>query len=146
MTGKNHDRTSATLTPAFALALALLTPTVSLPLALVGYTIGWVSLSPDLDLPRSNPKRRWGPFGFIWIPYAATHKHRGRSHWPVFGSLERFAYLLVPVAAIVWAVQPATVRDVEWATALNLWPLWLGVEVACLWHLCCDYLPGLRKL
>jgi uncharacterized metal-binding protein len=145
MTGNNHDRTSALLTPIAAIALAQLYPTgQGLWLSLIGYTVGWLFLSPDLDLPRSNPKRRWGLLGFIWIPYDQTHKHRGRSHWPLFGSLERLAYLALPVGIAAWFInaEAAKLAVEQWHTIL---PLWTGIELACLWHLCCDWMPGLRK-
>lgn len=152
MTGNNHDRTSASLTLPLAIAAARYAPSLSLPALLIGYTLGWVLLSPDLDLPKSNPLRRWGALGFIWKPYSATHKHRGVSHWPLFGSAERLAYLLVPLGAIAWTIFPEAFST--GGLAMQCWPLllpvvlpfWVGVEVACLWHLCCDYLPGLRRL
>lgn len=31
-----------------------------------------------------------------WRIYATTHKHRGLSHWPVVGTMERAAWLLAP--------------------------------------------------
>jgi len=52
MTGNNHDRTSALLTPIAAIALAQLYPAgQGLWLSLIGYTVGWLFLSPDLPAP-----------------------------------------------------------------------------------------------
>lgn len=149
MTGNNHDRTSALLTPLYAIAAAQYFSGTALLASILAYSFGWLFFSPDLDLPKSNSLRRWGALGFIWKLYDFTHKHRGRSHWPLFGSAERLAYLLLPLGVIAWFAFPAQIVAVQsnWSA---IEPLALagyaGVEVACLWHLCCDWLPGLNKL
>lgn len=63
-----------------------------LPLGL-GYLLGSLFLSPDLDLLHSRPARRWGPLRFLWWPYARLFRHRGLSHHPFLGPLTRFLYL-----------------------------------------------------
>jgi uncharacterized metal-binding protein len=50
-------------------------------------------LSPDLDLRHNRSRRRWGPLGFLWIPYTKIFKHRGVSHSLIFGTLTRLGYL-----------------------------------------------------
>lgn len=60
-------------------------------------------LSPDLDLQRSAPARRWGVARFMWAPYAAVFRHRGISHSPLLGPLTRLIYLAL-VGGAVWVI------------------------------------------
>lgn len=78
-----------------------------------GCLLGGLFLSPDMDLPTSNPQRRWGPLSVLWIPYEASFKHRSfGSHgfihnkrgdvllWvPFVATAIRVAYLLFWIAA-----------------------------------------------
>lgn len=97
-----------------------------------------------------------GPLQGLWGYYRATHAHRGRSHWPLFGSAERWLYLalllLLPSLTLMYLVgsSPAEVGAVArawWShggSAIAL-TVYAGAEVACLWHLVCDYTPGLNQ-
>ncbi len=60
---------------------------------LAGYVVGMLFLSPDLDLARTRPARRWGWLAVVWRPYAALFRHRGLSHHVLWGPLTRIAYL-----------------------------------------------------
>ncbi|QID33613.1 metal-binding protein [Pampinifervens florentissimum] len=62
-----------------------------------GYLVGTFLLSPDLDLPRSKPSKRWKTLRFIWKPYQALSKHRGTSHVPILGTFLRLTYFLLVV-------------------------------------------------
>lgn len=62
-----------------------------------GYLVGTFLLSPDLDLPRSKPSKRWKKLRFIWKPYKALSKHRGTSHVPILGTFLRLTYLLLMI-------------------------------------------------
>ncbi len=62
-----------------------------------GYLVGTFLLSPDLDLPRSKPSKRWKTLRFIWKPYQALSKHRGTSHVPILGTFLRLTYLLLMI-------------------------------------------------
>lgn len=57
------------------------------------YLFSSLLLSPDLDLRHNRSRRRWGPLGFIWIPYTKIFKHRGVSHSVLLGTLTRLGYL-----------------------------------------------------
>jgi len=72
----------------------------------VAYVFSMLLLSPDLDLAESDSYRRWGPFRWLWAPYAAAFKHRRISHHPLFGPITRIAYvgLIVLIGAGVYGV------------------------------------------
>ena len=96
MNGKAHD-TAGMLT---TVAIAAITQDLT---AIAGSFVGFLWLSPDLDLWHSPRKskvlNRWGPLKFIWAPFAVTvakKKHRGLTHIPVLGSLAIQAYLFLP--------------------------------------------------
>ncbi len=59
------------------------------------YLLSSLLLSPDLDLGSSSARRRWGPLGFIWLPYSKLFKHRGLSHSLLLGPLTRIGYLFL---------------------------------------------------
>lgn len=59
----------------------------------LSYVTASLLLSPDLDLARSDPNRRWGALRFLWAPYAALFRHRGISHSLLLGPLTRLLYL-----------------------------------------------------
>jgi|Deesub1362B_J571_1020462.scaffolds.fasta_scaffold05699_2 uncharacterized metal-binding protein len=65
--------------------------------ALVTFSLAYAAasllLSPDLDLARSGPARRWGALRWLWLPYAWLFRHRGLSHSPLWGPLTRLLYL-----------------------------------------------------
>ncbi|MDO4245282.1 MAG: metal-binding protein [Deinococcus sp.] len=85
-------------------------PTFSLtPAMMLNFTWAFMAgtflLSPDLDLSegRVDSKRRWGPLGFLWVPYGKMFSHRGLSHTWLVGPLTRLIYLAL-IAALVWTV------------------------------------------
>lgn len=107
--------------------------------ALIGGVMGWVDvrldklsvfclafvftalwLSPDLDLSRCNARRRWGPLGFLWEPYAWLSSHRGLSHHWLLGPLTLGLYLL-------WITSPVWLATREW-----WWP-WLATWLPSRW-------------
>lgn len=61
----------------------------------LGYIFATYYLSPDMDIFRSGPIRRWGILRFIWLPYSLFFTHRGISHIPIIGTLTRIGYLLI---------------------------------------------------
>lgn len=148
--GKFHDRISIFCTIPFAIALFHFTPETA-ALATIGYTAGWLILSPDIDLPQSRPSQRWLILSPLWWPYQKTHRHRGLSHWPLIGSAERLLYLFSIACVPVWAIAlhfgfiSGTVR-LDLQSWQALFALYVGVESACLLHLFCDYCPGVRRL
>lgn len=66
-------------------------------LGVLAYVIGTFMITPDLDLAdgKVNAKRRWGPLGWLWVPYGVISRHRGRSHSYVLGPVSRLLYLLL---------------------------------------------------
>ena len=101
MNGKAHDTAGMIGTVAIAAITQDLT-------AIAGSFVGFLWLSPDLDLWHSPRKskvlNRWGPLKCIWAPFAvkiAKKKHRGLTHIPVLGSLAIQAYLFLPLLIIL---------------------------------------------
>jgi len=74
-------------------------------------------LHPDLDQTRT--------------PYGWLRKHRGLSHWPVVGTLDRLAWFLGPAMVAWWA----TGRAVDWA---GLALLVLGLCISDICHIIMD--------
>ena len=85
-----------------------------------------------------------------------NHKHRGRSHFPLWGTFERLLYLslfVAPSAIFVGLQAPDDVAEHSEGMAANGANGGLslcaaaigGVELAALWHLCCDYVWPLKK-
>ncbi len=86
--GRSHDFVNLLALPA---CLYFLPREFYIPFT-AGYLVGTFLLSPDLDLPRSKPSKRWKTLRLIWRPYQALSKHRGVSHVPLLGTLVRLAY------------------------------------------------------
>ena len=153
MTGANHDRSSALLTPIIAIALTQYFPAPLIYAVVIGFVLGFSFLSPDIDLPQSLPSRRWGFLHPMWRWYRSNHKHRGRSHFPLWGTFERLLYLslfVAPSAVFVGLQAPDDVLSIlrVWRLngGLNLCAAAVGgVELAALWHLICDYVWPLKK-
>jgi uncharacterized metal-binding protein len=91
--GKTHDLVNLTALPLF---LYLLPKETMIPFAL-GYVAGTFLLSPDLDLPRSRPSRRWRCLRWFWLPYQTLSRHRGVSHTPLLGTVLRLTYMVLAV-------------------------------------------------
>lgn len=68
---------------------------LSLVCLLLGFWSSVLLLSPDIDLKQSLPAKSWGLLRYLWYPYHRLFRHRGLSHWPVFGTLSRLIYLVV---------------------------------------------------
>lgn len=104
--GKTHVHMELLLLPGFLIAFhALLDPRwTELLLFASAFLAGSLWLSPDLDLRANAARRRWGPLGFIWLPYAKAFRHRGISHSPLVGPLTRLLYLGLVLGAVVAAL------------------------------------------
>lgn len=147
MKGVTHDFVSVALTgPLASAAFTFFPPGYALTMV-AGYTVGWVWLSPDMDLKQSNPSKRWGLLSILWRPYQKHRKHRGRSHWPLYGSFERLLYILVlltPVALVGFATFGAPIDTETLLAAVRVYGPYLeaiywGIEAACSLHVACDY-------
>jgi len=66
--------------------------------------VGTFLITPDLDLADRTvqAKRRWGPLGWLWVPYGRMFSHRGLSHTWLVGPLTRLVYLALLGAALFW--------------------------------------------
>lgn len=73
-------------------------------------------MNPDLDLPHSTPTRNWGILKFLWKPYNKKLKHRGISHFPVFGTLTRIFYLTLFIALMLSIYD---LWNADWNETLN---------------------------
>jgi uncharacterized metal-binding protein len=60
----------------------------------IGYFIGSVILTPDLDTKSEASNR----CGILSLPYRAMFKHRGMSHNVIFGVTTRILYFLIIIA------------------------------------------------
>ena len=110
------------------------------------YTVASLFLSPDLDLARSDPARRWRGARFLWRPYAALFRHRGISHSPLFGPLTRILYLAA-IGAGLWFVLREVVglpspQPVTWHLAL---PVLAGLYLPHLLHVVLDRAVSLGR-
>jgi len=104
--GTTHRRVEMIALPALvggALYGNLLTP-AEIGLFAGAYVFSSLLLSPDLDLKANGARKRWGPLGFIWGPYARAFRHRGASHGLVVGPLTRLAYLAVVFGTVAVAL------------------------------------------
>ncbi len=90
----------------------------NIALAGLGILLGSIWLSPDLDMARTLPMRRWGPLRVLWWPYAGLFAHRGVSHHFLLGPLSRVAYASLAVVPVWWL-------GFDWAGA-GWWLAWLG--------------------
>lgn len=92
--GRTHDRITFWTFPLILLIALDRTRSPWFTLVLtVGYLLGGVMLSPDLDI-HSHPYKRWGWLRWIWLPYRASIGHRSPlSHAPIIGTTLRVLYL-----------------------------------------------------
>lgn len=99
--GKTHELSNMFFLP---ITLTVFQPEGLFPF-IAGYLFSTFLLSPDLDLPQSNPSRRWGPLKIIWFPYQALFSHRSFfSHFPIISSLIRLVYLFPPIFIITFII------------------------------------------
>lgn len=99
------------------------------------YLFSSLLLSPDLDLRYNRSRRRWGPLGFLWIPYTKIFKHRGVSHSLLLGTLTRLGYLSVLALLIALGLRSLRLWTVslDSLTAAPIDPQLVGVLIAGLW-------------
>lgn len=123
-----------------------------LPLVGLGFWVGGMWLSPDLDTHPSRPLNRWWVLKWIWWPYWKYVKHRGPSHLPFIGTMGRLAVLLAWVMAID-VVLYGQGRPTETGLLVMLWNLGArhpaevvlflgGVELAAQSHVWQDGILG----
>jgi uncharacterized metal-binding protein len=142
--GRTHLVIEAGILSAFAVAGAVLVrkgslPTESLLGFLGGFAFSMVFLTPDLDLVRSRPARRWGRLSILWWPYAKIFRHRGLSHHIVWGPLTRIAYLTVLVAATAVGIGALLGRPVSFGEPhADVWAILAGVYVPNIVHTVAD--------
>ncbi|MGB5135077.1 MAG: DUF2227 family putative metal-binding protein [Prochlorococcaceae cyanobacterium] len=121
--GRAHDRATWLLALPFGLLWAPSLGLGGLSCAGLGFLLGGLLLSPDLDT-RSNATRRWGPLGVLWWPYRRALSHRSLlSHSPLLGTAGRLAYLtaLALLAAALLAPLGTPPPPRMLAAALELW-------------------------
>lgn len=87
----------------------------------IGYLLGSLLLSPDMDLFKSDAIGRWSILKYIWAPYCWLYNHRGASHSWIFGTLTRFLYLLLLLSPIIYF----------YPQILNYWREVISVFVGC---------------
>ncbi|WP_082506130.1 DUF2227 family putative metal-binding protein [Deinococcus sp. Leaf326] len=149
MHGYQHTAVNTVCTVLGCGALALIGyPQTAAALA-AGLAFGTLLVTPDLDLRLNDARRNWGPFRFIWAPYAALSKHRGMSHTYLLGPTIRLLYLALWVAPVLWLisrVQTFPFPNVSWRLIALVG---IGYFIAQWLHLLCDgispALPGQRR-
>lgn len=96
--GKTHDRLNSIATFG-TICLGLVLKSDPVIITGLGIGLGTVYLSPDLDLAKSNPTNRLGPFKLFLGPYRAMcgHHRSWVSHSPVVSNLIRVAYFMSPI-------------------------------------------------
>ena len=146
--GRDHDRATWLLALPFGLLWGPWLGAAGVGCAGLGFLLGGLLLSPDLDT-RSNCSRRWGPLRLLWWPYRRCLSHRSVfSHSPLLGSAGRLAYLAGIGLLAAAALQGLGVPAVAWMqqTLPALWqeqrPLLIsalaGVEASSWLHLIQD--------
>jgi uncharacterized metal-binding protein len=126
--------------------------------AAIGFLLGGLLLSPDLDT-HSRPTARWGALGVLWWPYRRLLRHRSLlSHSPLLGTAGRLIYLACVALTLAALLEPmGAPSPLElWQRGLQLWqrhqPLLLaalvGVEASSWLHLIQDGdpMPRLPRL
>jgi uncharacterized metal-binding protein len=110
----------------------------------VSYLFSSVLLSPDLDLARSRPARRWRAGRFLWFPYALVFRHRGLSHHLLLGPLTRIAYLGALLAFLLWGAGLLTqeIRVPRWTVLV---PVLVGLYLPNQVHIVMDRLRTRRR-
>jgi uncharacterized metal-binding protein len=156
--GHQHDRATWALVLPFALLWwPWLGPSGAISGGL-GFLIGGLLLSPDLDT-HSNATRRWGILKLLWWPYRRVLSHRSLlSHSPLLGSSLRLAYLAGVVLLLSACLHPMGAPPAQMLvrSATQLWqrhaPLILsaaiGIEASSWLHLIQDGdpMPRLPRL
>jgi uncharacterized metal-binding protein len=108
-----------------------------------GFAFSMFFLSPDLDLTRSRPTRRWGWLSFLWWPYAKVFRHRGVSHHVLWGPLTRLGYLALVAGAVAVAVGALTGRRLAVdRLPIDGWAVLVGVYVPNVAHVLVDGVAG----
>ncbi len=74
--------------------------TIQLSLFIIGFFIGTVLLTPDIDL-KSEPARRCG---IACTPYRKIFSHRGFSHHWFWGTITRVIYVLIIIGLLAGLV------------------------------------------
>jgi uncharacterized metal-binding protein len=104
--GRAHDRATTWLALPFGLLCWPALGPIGALVGGLGFLVGGLWLSPDLDT-RSNASRRWGPLAVLWWPYRRLLSHRSAlSHTPLLGSAGRLAYLAAAIALLSQLLQP----------------------------------------
>ena len=156
--GRQHDRATWTLGLPFALLWwPWLGPSGAISGGL-GFLLGGLLLSPDLDT-RSNATRRWGVLKLLWWPYRRSLSHRSLlSHSPLLGSALRLAYLAGVALLVSACLHPmgAPAPQMLLRGAAQLWQqhprlilsAGVGIEVSSWLHLVQDGdpMPRLPRL
>ncbi len=156
--GRAHDRATWLLALPFGLLWWPWLGLAGVGSGAIGFLVGGLLLSPDLDT-RSNPSRRWGPLQVLWWPYRRALPHRCLlSHSPLLGTAGRLTYLgcglllLSAALAPLGGPPPAELLSIglqAWQHhRLLLISALAGIEASCWLHLIQDGdpMPRLPKL
>lgn len=138
--GRIHDLSGFTVLP-LTLAASIVTQDMNVLIVLnMGVALGFSHFSPDLDMVKSNPTRRWSIFKYLWTPYRKVFPHKGKfinrnfwTHAPLLGTAIRLGYFALLVSPLVVYFDALRVLQ-----AMHLEYFMVGVEIASLTHLFLD--------
>ena len=112
--------------------------TIQLSLFIIGFFIGTVLLSPDLDTKSESSRR----CGVACTPYRKIFSHRGISHHWLWGTATRIIYVLVVIgvlAALVFLLKlPLPDITIVMGHPFELFMIVLGLFISNLLHTAMD--------
>lgn len=143
--GDDHDKVNSYVTTAIV-GLGVSTQDPLVLFAASGCFVGTWWLSPDLDLPHSNPSNRLGFLNGLFAPYRRLcRRHRSPiSHSPVFSSLFRVAYCLFPIFIYAVAVDQFD-AFVKLLLDKRFLAVLVGLEISSIVHLVMDWQYSLKR-
>jgi uncharacterized metal-binding protein len=132
--GRQHDRATWLLALPAALVVWPWFGWRGSAAAGLGFLLGGLLLSPDLDTP-SRPTTRWGPLQLLWWPYRRLLRHRSLlSHSPLLGTAGRLMYLACLALLVATLLKPLGVPAPAWlwAQSQQLWRQHRSLLIAAL--------------
>ena len=143
--GRTHDRINTIVTLSLLMG-GLAKGDINIVSCSVGLAIGTFWLSPDLDLPRSNPSSRLGVVKLLFKPYRLLcgHHRSWVSHSPLLSTMIRFVYTFTPLIALAVVSGHQDIVKMIITNNLFLW-FYLGLEISTDIHLFLDWQYSFRK-
>lgn len=114
--------------------------TIQLAMFIIGFFIGTVFLSPDIDIKSESARR----CGIACTPYRKMFSHRGVSHHWLWGTVTRIIYVLIIIGLITGLVYvlkfPLPDITILLQHPIEIITLIIGIFIANLLHTVIDAL------